>query len=79
MLSWAFNTWNNEVAWKHWNKITKSKNGENIFHLRITEAVLVHYNIVNKDYQQGSRVLYTFVPNTSFSSLWEISKKVISF
>ena len=29
----------------------------------ITEVVLVHYNIVNNDYQQDSRVLYTFVPN----------------
>ena len=79
MLSWAFNTWNNEVAWKHWNKITKSKNGENISHIQITEAALVHCNIVNKDYQEGSKVLYTFVPNTSFGSLLEISKKIISF
>ena len=30
-------------------------------------------NIVNNDYQQDSRVLYTFVPNESFGSLLEIS------
>ena len=30
--------------------------------LEITEIVLVHYNIVNNNYQQDSRVLYTFVP-----------------
>ena len=35
---------------------------ENVPHLQITEAALVHYNIVNNDYQQDSRVLYTFVP-----------------
>ena len=44
------------------NKITKDKNGENVPHLEITEVVLVHCNIVNNDYQQDSRVLYTFVP-----------------
>ena len=35
--------------------------------------VLVHCNIVNNDYQQDSRVLYTFVPNKPFGSLLEIS------
>ena len=57
------------------NKITKDKNGENVPHLEITEVVLVHCNIVNNDYQQDSRVLYTFVPNKSFGSLLEISPK----
>ena len=55
------------------NKITKDKNGENLTHLEITEVVLVHYDIVNNDYQQDSRVLYTFVPNKPFGSLLEIS------
>ena len=55
------------------NKITKNKNGENLPHLEITEIVLVHCDIVNNDYQQESRVLYTFVPNKSFGSLLEIS------
>ena len=55
------------------NKITKDKNGENVPHLEITEVVLVHCNIVNNDYQQDSRVLYTFVPNKPFGSLLEIS------
>ena len=43
------------------NKITKDKNGENLRHLEITEVILVHCNIVNSNYQQDSRVLYTFV------------------
>ena len=55
------------------NKITKDKNGENVPHLEIAEVVLVHSNIVNNDYQQDSRVLYTFVPNKPFGSLLEIS------
>ena len=55
------------------NKITKDKNGENIPSLESTEVVLVHSNIVSNDYQQDSRVLYTFVPNKPFGSLLEIS------
>ena len=54
-------------------KITRDKNGENVLHLEITEVVLVHCDIVNNDYQQDSRVLYTFVPNKPFGSLLEIS------
>ena len=55
------------------NKITKDKNDENVPHLEITEVVLVHCNIVNNDYQQYSRDLYTFVSNKPFGSLFEIS------
>ena len=51
------------------NKRTKEKNSENVAHLEITEVVLVHCNILNNDYQQDSRVLYTFVPNKPFGSL----------
>ena len=55
------------------NKITKDKNVENVPHLEIAEVVLVHCYIVKNDYQQGSRVLYTFVPNKPSGSLLEIS------
>ena len=55
------------------NKITKDKNDENVPHLEITELVLVHCNIVDDDYQQDSRVLYTFVPSKTFVSLIEVS------
>ena len=55
------------------NKITKDKNGENVPDLDITELVLVNCDIVNNDYQQDSRVLFTFVPNKPFGSLLEIS------
>ena len=44
------------------SKITKDKNGENVPYLDITEVVLVHCNIIKNNYQQNSRVLYTFVP-----------------
>ena len=55
------------------NEITKDKNGENLPHLEITKVVLVHCDIVNNDYQEDSRVLYTLVPNKLFGSLLEIS------
>ena len=54
------------------NEITKDKKGENVPHLQITEAVLVHCNIVNNDYQKDSRVLKTFVPNKLLGSSLKI-------
>ena len=50
-------------------------NGEDVLHLEITEVVLVHCNIGNYDYQQDSRVFFTFVPNKPFGSLLAISPK----
>ena len=63
------------------SKIAKEKNGENVPHLEITEVVVVDCNFVNNDYQQDSRVLYTFdsrvlntfVRNKPFGSLLETS------
>ena len=55
------------------SKITKDENGENVPHLEITEVVLVHCDIVNNNYQQDSRVLYTFASNKSFGELLDIS------
>ena len=56
---------------------TKTKITENIPHVEIIEVILVHYNIVKNDYQQDSRVLYTFVPNKSFNQLIDISLKIL--
>ena len=47
-------------------KKIKDENGENVPHLEFNEVVLVHSNIVNNDFQQGSTVLYTFAPNKLF-------------
>ena len=55
------------------SKITKGKNGENVPYLEVVELVLIHCNLVNNNYQQNSRILYTFVPNKPFGSLLEIS------
>ena len=55
------------------SKITKDKHGQNVSYLEITELVLVHCNLVNNDYQQDSRILYTFVPSKPFGRLLEIA------
>ena len=61
------------------SKITKDENDENVSHLEITEVELVHCNIVNKDYQHDSRVLYAFAPNKSFGQLLDISPRNVIF
>ena len=61
------------------SKITIHKNGANVLSLEITKLVLVHCDIVNKDYQQHSRVLLTFVPNKSFEQLLDMSPKNFIF
>ena len=57
------------------SKITKDKNSEYVPNLEITELALVHCNIVNNDYQQYSKMLYTFVPDKPFDNLFEISPR----
>ena len=54
-------------------QITKTKNGELVPEMEITEVVLVHCNLVNNDYQHDSRVLYTFVPDKGFGQLLSVS------
>ena len=57
------------------SKINKDKNDGNVHHLEVVELVLVHCSLVNNDYQQDSRILFTFAPNKTFGSLLEISPK----
>ena len=82
MLSWTFNARTDEVT-KAASKITKN---ENMSCLEITEAVLLHFSIVNivsNKYQQNSsiqkRVFLIFVPNRSFNQLFDILLKVFIF
>ena len=61
------------------SKVTKDENGVNVPHLEITEVVLVNCDIANNNYQQKSRVLFTFVHNKSFDQLLDISPKYFIF
>ena len=55
------------------SKISKDGNGENVPHLEITEAVLIHYNIISNNYQQDPRVVHILVPKKSYGPLLHIS------
>ena len=61
------------------SKITKNKNYDNVPHMEINEAALVDCNIANSDYEQDSKVLYTFVPNKPFDQVLNISPKDFMF
>ena len=47
--------------------------------LEITEAILIHCNVVNYSYQQNWRVLHTFVSNRSFGQLLDIGAENFIF
>ena len=49
--------------------IDQNKNGEIVPKLETVEFVLVNCNLVNNNYQQASKVLFTFVPNKQFCQL----------
>ena len=53
--------------------IDQNKNGELVRRLETVEVVLVHYNLVNNNYQQASEVFFTFVPNKQFGQLITIT------
>ena len=46
--------------------VDQSKDREDVPKLESVEIVLVHCNLVNNNYQQASKVLFTFVPNKQF-------------
>ena len=53
--------------------IDQNKNGEIVPRLETVEVVLVQCNLVNNNYQQASKILFTFVPNKQFSQLINIT------
>ena len=53
--------------------VDRVKDGEDVPKLESVEVVLVHCNLVNKNYQQLSKVLFTFVPAKKFRQLINIS------
>ena len=50
--------------------IDKSKNSEIVPRLETVDVVLVHCNLVNNNYQQASKVLFTFVPK---KTIWSVN------
>ena len=58
--------------------VDKDKNGENVPKLEMVETVLVNCNLVKNDYQNTSKVLFTFVLNKKFGQLMNISPHVFT-
>ena len=57
--------------------IDKIKNRENVLSLEVVEVVLVQCNLVDNQYQQKSKVLYTFTPNKSYAYLLKMLNQAI--
>ena len=53
--------------------VDQDKDGENVPKLESVEVVLVHCNLVNSNYQQASKVLFTFVSDKQFGQLITIA------
>ena len=49
--------------------VDKNKNGEDIPKSESVEVVLAYCNLVKNNYQQTSKVLFTFTPNKQFGQL----------
>ena len=52
--------------------VDQDKDREDVPKLESVKVVLVHCNLVNNNYQQASKVLFTFVPNKQFGQLINI-------
>ena len=57
----------------------KGKNGENVSSFEVTEVVLVQCNLVDNQYQQKSELLYIFMPNKSYSCLFNVEPSNLVF
>ena len=53
--------------------VDQDKDGEDVLKLESVEIVLVHCNLVNNNYEQVSKVLFTFASNKQFGELIDIS------
>ena len=57
------------MRWLGSNKSVISKDSEtseNVPKLEILDAVLMHSSVVNNNYQQSSKLLFTFLPDKQF-------------
>ena len=64
---------NNALIRKLKKSIDQNKDGEIVPRLETVEVVLVHYSLVNNNYQEASKVLFTSVPNKQFGQLINIT------
>ena len=58
--------------------VYQDKDGEDVPKLESIEVVLVYCNLFNNNYQQASKVLFTFVPNKQFGQLITITPQSLT-
>ena len=58
--------------------IDKNKDGEIVPILEAVEVILVHCNLVNNNYQQASKLLFTFISNKQFIQLITITPHLLT-
>ena len=59
-------------------KIKREKDREDVPKLESIEVVLMHCNLVNNNFQQTSKALFTFVHNKQFGQLITISPHILT-
>ena len=59
------------------SNIAKEENGENVPFLEISEVVIVHYTIVNNNYQQNSYINLFLI--NCFANHWIFHLKIVYF
>ena len=56
----------------------QDKNGEKIPKLEIVDVILLHFNVVNSNYQQESKVLFTLERDEQFGQLITIASQTLT-
>ena len=59
--------------------IDETKNVENVPSLETVKVVLVQFSLVDNEYQQKSRGLYTFTPNKSYAYFLNVEPDNVLF
>ena len=62
-----------KLLWSTKKDVDQDKDGEDVPELESVEVVLVHCNLINNNYQQTSKVLFTFIPNKQFGQVINIA------
>ena len=57
--------------------VDQGKDGEDMPKLESVQVILVHYNLVNKNYQHTYKVLFIFAPK--YNTIWTVNYHSTSF
>ena len=63
---------------KYKEDVDQDENSENVPKLEILDVILLQCNIVNNNYQQASKVLFTFVHDKQFGQLITVATQSLT-